>query len=139
MGSRPVPVAPAPVGSAAVVHGGRWLVRELVELVLVVAGGTGVGLLADRLVGGLDGGPPAYLLVALALPFWDLLPAGLQRRLPALAGLVALLAAAWWGFAQVSTAGWWRGEGAFGLSCLLVGALPAVLLVVGDRRRTVQG
>jgi hypothetical protein len=138
----PLPAAlpPRPVVPATLGRDGRWLLRELAELLAVVIAGTGVGLLADQLVAGLDGGPPAYLLVTLALPLWDLLPHRLIERLGVLVALLAGIAAVWWLVGRLRPDGWWRGEVAFGIACALVGALPAVLLMIQDRRaRTVSG
>jgi hypothetical protein len=89
------------------------------------------------LVGRLDGGPPAYLLLVLALPFWELLPRRLPRRLAGMAALVALIGAAWFGIALLRPQPWWRAEVAFGLACALVGAGHVLLLRRLARRRTV--
>jgi hypothetical protein len=115
---------------------GAWLRRELLELAIVVLLGTGVTAVADALVGRLDGKPQAYLLVALALPFWDLLPRRLPLRLGAVALLVAALAAAWFGIAMLRPQPWWRAEAAFGLACALVGTGHLLVATVGRRRVT---
>jgi hypothetical protein len=135
-GIAPVPSV-APAGGAAPAAAGGWVRRQLVELALVVLVGTGAGVAADALVGRLDGGPPAYLLLVLVLPFWELLPRRLPRRLAAMAALVGLIGAAWLGIALLLPQPWWRGEVAFGLSCALVGAGQVVLLHRLARRRTV--
>jgi hypothetical protein len=135
----PAGLPPRPVVPATLGRNGRWLLREIAELLAVVVGGTGMGLLADRLVDGLDGGPPAYLLVALALPLWDLLPRRPLERIGVLVGLVAGIAAVWWVVGRLRPEGWWRGEVAFGIGCAVVGALPAVLLAIQDRRARTVG
>jgi hypothetical protein len=112
--------------------------RELAELALVVIAGTAVAAVADGLVGRLDGGPPAYLLLALALPFWDLLPRRLPARLGAVAVLVAAIAAVWFGVALLRPQPWWRAEVAFGIGCAVVGAGHVLLLAASGRRRTVE-
>jgi hypothetical protein len=128
-------VGGAPAGSR---RGPAWWRRELAELSVLVLAGTGVAAAADGLVGRLDGGPPAYLLLALALPFWDLLP----RRLPARFGAVALLvlgiAAVWLGVGMLRPEPWWRAEVAFGIGCAVVGTGQVLLLAVLGRRRTVD-
>jgi hypothetical protein len=109
----------------------------LAELAAVVLAGTAVAVLADGLVGRLDGGPPAYLLVALALPFWDLLPHRLPARVGAVALLVTAIAAVWFGVAMARPQPWWRAEIAFGIGCAVVGAGHLLLLAATGRRRTV--
>jgi hypothetical protein len=112
--------------------------RELAELSLVVVLGTAAAAVADALVGRLDGRPQAYLLLALALPFWDLLPRRLPERLGAVALLVAAIGAVWFGVAMLRPEPWWRAEVAFGVGCALVGAGHVLLLVALGRRRTVN-
>jgi hypothetical protein len=110
----------------------------LAELAAVVLVGSAAAVGADALVGRLDGGPPAYLLLVLALPFWDLLPRRLPFRLGAMALLVAAIGAVWLGVAMLRPEPWWRAEIAFGVSCALVGAAHVVLLAAIGRRRTVD-
>jgi hypothetical protein len=100
--------------------------------------GTGVAAVADGMVGRLDGGPPAYLLLVLALPFWDLLPRRLPARIGVLALLVAAIAAVWLGVCLLRPEGWWRGEVAFGIGCAVVGAGHVLVLAALSRRRTVE-
>ncbi|HVQ92159.1 MAG TPA: hypothetical protein VMU51_14080 [Mycobacteriales bacterium] len=111
--------------------------RELAELAAVVLVGTAAAGGADALVGRLDGGPPAYLLLVLALPFWDLLPRRLPPRIGVMALLVAAIGAVWLGVAMLAPQPWWRAEVAFGASCALVGAGHVLLLAALGRRRTV--
>jgi hypothetical protein len=112
--------------------------RELAELAVVVLLGTAASAVADALVGRLDGGPPAYLLLVLALPFWDLLPRRLPERLGAMALLVAAIAAVWLGVALLRPEPWWRAEVAFGVGCAVVGAGHVLLLAALGRHRTVN-
>ena len=97
--------------------------------------GSAAAVGADALVGRLDGGPPAYLLLVLALPFWDLLPRRLPSRLGVMALLVAAIGAVWLGVAMLRPELWWRAEVAFGVSCALVGAGHVLLLAALGRRR----
>jgi hypothetical protein len=96
--------------------------------------GIAVAALVDRLVGGWDGRPALFLLVVLALPLWDGLPARVTVRLAELAAVVVSVAALWLAVAAVRPEGWWRGEIAYGLACGIVGTAHAVL----SRRRTVE-
>jgi hypothetical protein len=105
-----------------------------------VAGlGTGAALGADRLVGGLDGRPALHLLVLLALPFWDGLPARAAPRLLVLVAVVAAVAASWLALAGLRPEPWWRAEVSFGLACALVGAADTALSVLRRPGRTVEG
>jgi hypothetical protein len=88
----------------------------------------------DRISGGLDGRPALFLLVVLALPFWDGLPARISARLLELAAVVIAVAGGWLALAVLSPEGWWRGEIAYGLACAVVGTVHALL----TRRRTVD-
>jgi hypothetical protein len=88
----------------------------------------------DRVAGGLDGRPALFLLIVLALPFWDGLPAGVSARLVELAVVVAAVAGCWLAVAALRPEGWWRGEVAYGLACAIVGTMHALL----TRRRTVE-
>jgi hypothetical protein len=107
-------------------------------LVAVVGVGTAGALAADWAVGGSgDGHPPLYVLVALALPFWDALPARLGPRLAVVAAVIAAVAAAWFALAMLAGPGWWRAEVSFGLSCLVVGTAHLLLAAMVRRRRTV--
>jgi hypothetical protein len=124
--------APASAG-----RGAAWVLRELAELAVVVLVGTGAAVAADQLVGRLDGTPPAYLLLILALPFWDLLPHRLPARVGIVALLVSVIAAAWLGIAMLRPEPWWRAEVAFGLACGLVGTAHVLLVAAARRRRTV--
>lgn len=112
--------------------------RELAELAGVVAAGTAAGFGADALVGRLDGGPPAYLLLVLALPFWELLPRRLPARLGVMALLVAAIGAVWLAVGLVRPEPWWRAEVAFGVGCAVVGAAHVLSLAALSRRRTVE-
>jgi hypothetical protein len=98
------------------------------------AAGTAVAALVDRLVGGWDGRPALFLLVVLALPFWDGLPTRVAARLAELAAVVAAVAVLWLAVAAVRPEGWWRGEIAYGLACGIVGTAHALR----SRRRTVE-
>jgi hypothetical protein len=98
------------------------------------AGGTAVATVVDRAVGGLDGRPALFLLVVLALPFWDGLPARVTARLVELVVVVAVVAVLWFGLAVLRPEGWWRAEIAFGIACGLAGTAHALL----SRRRTVE-
>jgi hypothetical protein len=128
--ARPTP--PAPYGMTAARRGRpRWGVGWVWGAVAV---GTGSAAGLDRVLGGLDGKPALFLLVILALPFWDALPARLPARLATLAGLVAAVAALWLAIAEARPQGWWRGEVAFGLACAIVGTVHAL----ATARRTVD-
>jgi hypothetical protein len=101
--------------------------------------GTGGALGADRLVGGLDGRPAAvHLLMVLALPFWDGLPARLGPRLLVLAAVVAAVGAAWLALAGLRQEAWWQAEVSFGLACALVGIAELVLSALWCSGRTVE-
>jgi hypothetical protein len=105
----------------------------------VPAVGTAAALLGDHLLGGLDGRPALHLLVVLALPFWEALPARLGPRLLALAGLVAAVAAVWLALAGLRPEAWWRAEVAFGLACALVGTAQVAVTALAGPGRTVDG
>lgn len=95
--------------------------------------GTAAATVADRVVGGLDGRPALFLLVVLALPFWDGLPARFGIRLAELAAVGAAVAVLWFGLAMLRPEGWWRAEIAYGIACGIAGTAHALL----SRRRTV--
>jgi hypothetical protein len=95
---------------------------------------TAAAALVDRLVGGLDGRPAIFLLVVLALPFWDRLPTRVTARLAELAAVVAGLAVVWLALAALRPEGWWRAEVAYGLACGIAGTAHAL----ASRRRTVE-
>jgi hypothetical protein len=115
------------------------VVRAVGMLVAVVGLGTGGAVLADRVVGmpG-DGHPALYVLVALALPFWDALPDRLGPRIAVVAAVIAAVAAVWLGLSTLAAPTWWRAQVAFGVACLLVGTAHLVL-AAALRRRTVAG
>ncbi len=96
--------------------------------------GTAVAIVVDRAVGGLDGHPALFLLVVLALPFWDGLPARVTARLAELVAVVAAVAVLWAALAALRPEGWWRAELAYGIACGIVGTAHALL----SRRRTVE-
>jgi hypothetical protein len=96
--------------------------------------GTALVTVVDQLVGGLDGRPALFLLVVLALPFWDGLPARVTTRLAELVAVVAVVAVLWFGIAALRPEGWWRAEIAYGIACGLAGTAHALL----SRRRTVE-
>jgi hypothetical protein len=96
--------------------------------------GTAAATAVDRMVGGLDGRPALFLLVVLALPFWDGLPARVTTRFAELAAVVAAVAVLWFGIAALRSEGWWRAEIAYGIACGIVGTAHALL----SRRRTVE-
>jgi hypothetical protein len=93
----------------------------LVGVLAVTAGGTAVATGIDALSGPLDGNPAAYFLLLLALPLWDRLPSRLDRRVGAIVVVWMAVAALWYLLALGGDLAWWRGAGAFGLACLLVG------------------
>jgi len=144
--ARSAPAAVAPAGGVAGV-GGRpaavdarrgWVGR--LGWTLGASGlGTGAALGADRLVGGLDGRPALHLLVLLALPFWDGLPARPGPRLLVLAVVVAAVAATWLALAGLRPEAWWGAEISFGLACALVGATEVALSARHRPGRTVEG
>jgi hypothetical protein len=103
-----------------------------------VAVGTAGALGIDVLLGPADGEPPLHLLVMLALPFWDGLPARLGPRVVVLAVVVAATAAAWLALAGLRPEAWWRAEVSFGLACALVGTVQAALSARGRAGRTVE-
>ena len=116
--------------------GSGHVVRALGVLVIVVTAGTAGGHLADRAVGApADGRPALYVLVALALPFWDGLPARIGPRLTVAAAVVAAVAVTWFGLSMLAGPAWWRAEVSFGLACLAVGTAH-LLLAAAARRRT---
>jgi hypothetical protein len=96
--------------------------------------GTALVTVVDQLVGGLDGRPALFLLVVLALPFWDGLPARVTTRLAELVAVVAVVAVLWFGIAALRPEGCWRAEIAYGIACGLAGTAHALL----SRRRTVE-
>jgi len=96
--------------------------------------GTAVATVVDRAVGGLDGRPALFLLVVLALPFWDGLPARIGTRLVELVAVVTAVAVLWFGLAALRPEGWWRAEIAYGIACAIAGTAHALL----SRRRTVE-
>jgi hypothetical protein len=96
-------------------------VRELAGVLAVVVAGVGVAVGCDAWVGGVDGQPAAYFLIALALPWWAGLPERVGERAAVLAGLWCAVAALWYVLAMAGPAVWWRGAGAFGVACLVVG------------------
>lgn len=121
---------------------GPWahMVRAVGMVVAVVGAGTAGALLADRLVGTAgDGHPALYVLVALALPFWDALPARLGARVAVVAAVIAAVAAVWFGLALLADPVWWRAQVSFGLACLAVGTVHLLLAAALRGRRTVAG
>ena len=98
-----------------------------------VAAGTAVATVVDRVVGGLDGRPALFLLVILALPFWDRLPPRIGARLAELVVVVVAVAVLWFALAAVRPEVWWRAEIAYGIACGIAGTAHALL----GRRRTV--
>lgn len=125
--------APAREAATARAAGRRWG-----WVIGVPAGGTGLAVGADHLMGGLDGRPALHLLIVLALPFWDTLPDRLGPRLLALAGVVAAIAAVWLLLAALRPEPWWRAEVAFGLACALVGVLAVAVSALAGPGRTVD-
>ena len=67
--------------------------------------GTAVATVVDGVVGGLDGRPALFLLVVLALPFWDGLPARVTTRLAELVAVVAAVGVLWFGIATLRPEG----------------------------------
>ena len=133
--------APAGLPGAAAAGPGHRPACVRLPLLLLLAGtaaGTAAAVGADQLVAGLDGDPPLHLLLALALPFWDGLPARLGPRLGVLAAVVLAIAAVWLALAGLRPEPWWRAEVSFGAACALVGAAH-LLLAAGRHRRTVGG
>lgn len=117
---------------------------ELSTLAGIVLIGTAAALGVDAVIGGLNGLPPAYLLVFLASPIWDLLPGRLPARLAVIALDTAATIGVWFLVAALPMQRWldvqrgyWRAEIAFGLACLLVGALH-LLIALALRRRPPQ-
>jgi hypothetical protein len=109
-----------------------------VVLLGTVAVGTVGALGIDVLLGPVDGEPPLHMLVVLALPFWDGLPARLGPRLVALAAVVAATAAVWLAAAGLRPEPWWRAEVSFGLACAAVGVVQLALSARGHPGRTVE-
>jgi hypothetical protein len=109
-----------------------------VVLLGTVGAGTAATLGTDVLLGPLDGEPPLHLLVVLALPFWDGLPARLGPRVLVLTAVVGATAAAWLALAGLRPEPWWRAEVSFGLACALVGTVQAALSARGRAGRTVE-
>jgi hypothetical protein len=100
----------------------RWLlVVELATVLGATALGTAIATGADALAEPIDGRPAAYFLLLLALPLWELMPLRPTARIATAAAAWCAVAALWYLFATVSANPWWRGEGAFGLACLVVG------------------
>ena len=66
--------------------------------------GTAAATVVDGVVGGVDGRPALFLLVVLALPFWDGLPARVTTRLAELVAVVAAVAVLWFGIAGTAHA-----------------------------------
>jgi hypothetical protein len=130
-------VAAEPVVRGWVIAGpavpARWG-RRVGWVWAAAAVGTAAAALVDRLAGGLDGRPAFFLLVVLALPFWDRLPTRVTARLAELAAVVAGLAAVWLALAALRPEGWWRSEVAYGLACGIAGTAHAL----ATRRRTVE-
>jgi CBS domain containing-hemolysin-like protein len=93
-----------------------------------------VATVVDQVVGGLDGRPALFLLVVLALPFWDGLPSRVGTRYAELAAVVVAAAVVWFGVALLRPEGWWRAEIAYGIACGIAGTAHALL----SRRRTVE-
>jgi hypothetical protein len=116
----------------------RAWARALGILLGTVALGTVLALGADVLVGPVDGEPPLHLLVALALPFWDGLPARLGPRLLVLVAVVGAVAGGWLALAVLRPEPWWRAEVSFGLACAVVGTLQVALSARGRAGRTVE-
>ncbi len=112
--------------------------RVGVGAVGVPVAGTGLALLGDHLLGGLDGRPALHLLIVLALPFWDALPARLGPRVLSMAGLVAATATVWLVLGSLRPEPWWRAEVSFGLACLLVAAIPVAVGALAGPGRTVD-
>ena len=111
----------------------RWT-RRVGWAWAAVALGTTVATVVDRVVGGLDGRPALFLLVVLALPFWDGLPARVTTRLAELVAVLGAVAVLWFGIATLRPEEWWRTEIAYGIACGIAGTAHAVL----SRRRTVE-
>jgi hypothetical protein len=118
---------------------------ELASLFVIVLIGTAATLGVDALFDATDGQPPAYLLIFMSLPVWDLFPRRLVPRLAATVGLTLLTVATWVGFAVLPVPRWtglrhavWAGEFSFGAACLAAGAvsLAALALVGRSRART---
>jgi len=118
---------------------------ELTSLLVIVVIGTAATLGVDALFGTADGQPPAYLLVFMALPVWDLFPRRLVPRLAATVALTLVTVTAWLGFAVLPVPRWtglrhavWAGEFSFGAACLAAGvlSLAALALVGRSRART---
>jgi hypothetical protein len=102
------------------------------------AAGTAGALAADRALGGVDGRPALHLLIVLALPVWDALPARPGPRVLALAALVAAVAASWLLLADLRPEVWWRAQVSFGLACALAGTVQVLLSVRAGPGRTVE-
>ncbi|HVX44500.1 MAG TPA: hypothetical protein VHC49_11475 [Mycobacteriales bacterium] len=137
----PAPALTAPVESPAPATRPARILPELGALAGTVLIGTAAALGVDAIIGVLNGLPPAYLLVFLASPIWDLLPRRLPARLAAVAVDAAATIGVWFLVAAVPMQRWvdvqrsyWRAELSFGIACLLVGA---VHLVLALRRRAV--
>jgi hypothetical protein len=142
-GAVQAPPRPAPADRAGA-GAGRWVIvragvapqwkRRVGWAWAGAAVGTAVATVVDRVVGGLDGRPALFLLVVLALPFWDGLPVRITTRLVELAAVVAVVAGLWFGIAALRPEAWWRAEIAYGIACGIAGTAHALL----SRRRTVE-
>lgn len=111
--------------------------RAVLTLLAVVTVGTAAAFAADRALGAPDGHPPLHVLVLLALPFWDALPARPARRVAATAALTAAVALLWLLLGGLRPEPAWRDQLSFGLACALVGAAQLALSSARRRRRTV--
>ncbi len=121
----PFPLPPLPVPWPTRV---RPLLVELALVLAYTAAGTGVATAADALARPLDGRPALFLLLLLALPLWDLMPARPLARIGTAVSACCAVAALWYLFAMAWAEPWWRGEGAFGVACLVVGWTAVVTL-----------
>lgn len=110
----------------------------MLVLLGIVGTGTAGALGADLLLGPVDGWPALHLLVVLALPFWDALPARLGPRLLVLVAMLAAVAAAWVAIAGLRPEQWWRAEVSFGLACAAAGVLQVAVSGRGRAGRTVE-
>jgi hypothetical protein len=117
---------------------GAGRARRVLVLLGIVGTGTAGALGADLLLGPADGWPALHLLVVLALPFWDALPARLGPRLLVLVAVLAAVAAAWVAIAGLRPEEWWRAEVSLGLACAAVGVGQVAVAGRGHVGRTVE-